>query len=96
LVVCQISISNQRRLYTFCKLYTAPPKDYLEYAVKSLEDAERIASRFCIYQHQCLHILDALTEVAKQAKAEVDQYSHEDKLKAVYVIVFARNNVSKS
>lgn len=79
MVVCQISVSNQRRPYTFCKLYTAPPKDYLESAVKSLEDAERIASRFCIYQHQCLHILDALTEVAKQAKAEVDQYSREDK-----------------
>ena len=79
MVVCQISFSNQRRPYTFCKLYIAPPKDYLESAVKSLEEAERIASRFCIYQHQCLHILDALIKVVKQAKAEVDLYSNEDK-----------------
>lgn len=44
-----------------------------------MEDAERIASRFCIYQHQCLHILDALTRVAKQAKAEIDLHPYEDK-----------------
>ena len=77
--LCQISVSNQRRPYTFCKLYPAPPKDYLESAVKSLEDAARNASKFCIYQHQCLHILDALIKVAKQAKAKIDQYSYEDK-----------------
>ena len=73
--LCQISVSK-KRAQPFCKLYTAPPKDYLEFAVKSLEDAKTNASRFCIYEHQCLHILDALIKVGRDAIAE---FSLEDK-----------------